>query len=88
MRFEHPGTWVYNLANSGNALLNRFGISPTALLTVLALTFALLLAASDVQRLLGVTGLHVISRTVGVLLSALVVQFIFDGLRESGLFIP
>ena len=59
-----------------------------ALLAVLALTFALLLAASHVQRLLGVTGLHVISRTVGVLLSALAVQFVFDGLREGGLFVP
>jgi multiple antibiotic resistance protein len=51
------------------------------------MTFLLLLAANQVQKLFGVTGLRVISRTVGVLLSALAVQFIFDGLGESGLFL-
>ena len=56
-----------------------------AMLSVVVLTFALLLVATQVQRLLGVTGLHVISRVFGVLLAALAVQFIFDGLKGSGL---
>lgn len=56
-----------------------------ALSAVLALTLMLFMAASAVQRILGVTGLHVVSRTVGVILSALAVQFMLDGLRESGL---
>jgi multiple antibiotic resistance protein len=46
-----------------------------------------MMAANQVQRLLGATGLHVVSRTVGVLLSALAVQFIFDGMIDSGLFL-
>lgn len=58
-----------------------------ALLVVLAMTLLLMMAANHVQRLLGVTGLHVISRTVGVLLSALAVQFIFEGIAESGIFL-
>jgi len=45
----------------------------------------LLLVATQVQKILGVTGLHVISRIFGVLLTALAVQFIFDGLKASGL---
>lgn len=57
----------------------------TAMSGVLALTLVLLLAASYVQKILGVTGVHVVSRVVGVLLAALAVQFIFDGISNSGL---
>lgn len=56
-----------------------------AMLTVVMMTFVLLLIATQVQKLLGVTGLHVISRIFGVLLTALAVQFMFDGLKGSGL---
>lgn len=56
-----------------------------SLAAVLLLTFAFLLLAGRVQSLLGVTGMNVISRVFGVLLTALAVQFIFDGIAESGL---
>lgn len=56
-----------------------------AMLAVLAITLLLFMASSGVQRILGVTGLHVVSRMVGVVLSALAVQFMLDGLLQSGL---
>ena len=56
-----------------------------ALLVILLLTFISMLLAGRIQRVLGVTGMHVIARIFGVLLCALAVQFIFDGILQSGL---
>ena len=57
-----------------------------ALLAVLAFTLFCMLAASQVQKLLGRTGAHVIARVFGVLLAGLAIQFMLDGLKQSGLF--
>ena len=70
--------------------LETTGLEPrrdaiVALGLVLTLTFVLLLVASRLGALLGVTGQNVITRVFGILLAALSVQFIFDGVRESGL---
>lgn len=54
-----------------------------SLAAVLLITLVSLLAASRISRLLGVTGLHVVSRIFGILLSALAVQFVIDGVAES-----
>ncbi|PVZ70610.1 MarC family protein [Pelagibaculum spongiae] len=61
------------------------GVVILALVSVTALTLVLLLLANRVQQLFGLTGMHVISRVFGVLLTALAVQFMFDGIKQSGL---
>lgn len=78
------GAAILLVANTEGDLLQE-GIVIAVMLGVVLLTFLLLLVASQIQKLLGVTGLNVVSRVVGVLLAALAVQFIFDGIGNSGL---
>lgn len=55
------------------------------LLAVLGATLAILLFAARVSRVLGVTGINVLNRVLGILLSALACQFILDGIAGSGI---
>jgi multiple antibiotic resistance protein len=51
----------------------------------MVITLVAMLTAGQLHRFLGVTGKHVVTRIFGILLSALSVQFIFDGIAQSGL---
>jgi multiple antibiotic resistance protein len=50
---------------------------------VLVITLALMWLAGPLQRVLGVTGANVANRLSGVVLGALAVQFVIDGLHSS-----
>lgn len=81
------GAAVLLMADAGEDWARK-GIVIGALCANLGLTFVFLMVASWIQKILGVTGLNVISRVVGVLLAALAVQFMFDGIASSRLMIP
>ncbi len=72
-------------------LMGRAGGDPWREAAVLAMlagvlmtTLLVLLTAGPLSRLLGVTGINVITRVLGILLAALACQFIIDGLLDSG----
>lgn len=54
-----------------------------AMTTVIALTLAALLAAGPLMRLIGAKLEAMITRILGVILAALAVQFVLDGLERS-----
>ena len=55
------------------------------MLSVVLLVFLLFLTAGLLERALGRTGINVITRLLGMLLAALAVQFVLDGLKGFGL---
>ncbi len=66
--------------------ITRISLVIGALFAVLLITYILMLAAAQVQKYLGVTGVQVLARVFGILLAALAVQFLFDGIKQSGIF--
>ena len=57
-----------------------------AIMAVMAVTLVLFLLAQEIHQLIGVTARIVIVRVFGVLLAALAVQSIFNGLAEARIF--
>lgn len=71
------------LAGRGNGELERLTLLLAVIAVVVVVCLATFLAASRVAHLLGATGSAVLSRLLGVLLAALAVQFVIDGVRAA-----
>lgn len=72
-------------------LSSRYSGDVPALLTIhavllglLALTYLVFLGGGMIERALGHTGVVVVTRLLGILLAALAIQFVLDGLRDAG----
>ena len=59
-------------------------MTAVVLLFVLVITFLLLLLASKIQKLIGQTGVSVISRVMGLILATVAVDSVLQGLEQMG----
>jgi len=57
------------------------GVVLAVVLVVLSVTLIALLAADRIMRIMGETGANVVSRLLGVILAALAVQYVVDGIH-------
>ena len=73
------------MANASGNVLNQIAVI-AALLTVMAFTLLLLLAAQEIREWVGVTAQKVVMRVFGILLAAIAVQSVFNGIGGSGIF--
>jgi multiple antibiotic resistance protein len=68
------------LADKLGSIEGRLALIPVILLSV-AMTWSVFMIAERVDKLLGETGKSILTRLLGMLLAALSVQFVFDGIR-------
>jgi multiple antibiotic resistance protein len=82
-----PGAMSAGILLAANAHGDAVALSMTvvALATVMALTLVLLLVAHDLTHFIGVTAQRVMMRVFGILLAAIAVQALFNGIGASGL---
>ena len=82
-----PGALASMILLTGEVQVNLIGLLAVHLVMfgVLACVLLLFLVSSKIENALGRTGRMVVTRLLGMLLAALSVQFIIDGLIGSGL---
>ena len=78
-----PGAITATLLLAGQARGDPIALAVLIAVVMLAcaLCLTVFLLANRVDRLLGITGNVVLSRLLGVLLAALAVQYVIDGVR-------
>lgn len=85
-----PGALAAMILLSGEAQSGWLGTAVVLglMLVVIGIVQALFLVADPIERALGRTGTMVITRVLGMLLAALSVQFVIDGIIGTGLVAP
>ncbi len=81
-----PGSMATVVVLVGRARSARAGMAILVLLAVAltaVLSWLILAGAAGVARVLGRTGLNILERVAGLLLAAIAVQFVVDGLAEA-----
>jgi multiple antibiotic resistance protein len=73
---------VMVLAGKADGLGQRAGVH-AAIFAVSVITFLVLRSSTYVTQVLGRTGLNVIGRIMGLILAAVALQFVLDGVREA-----
>lgn len=79
-----PGaiTTIILLAGQADSTF-EFALIAAVLFAVLVCVFIAFLLSGPLERLLGKTGLNILTRILGMLLAALSIQFILDGIAQS-----
>ncbi|MGB3179186.1 MAG: MarC family protein [Albidovulum sp.] len=78
-------TMILLVNNSPASGLAHVAAVHAVMVAVVACAFLFFLASGLIERALGRTGIVVITRLLGMLLAALSVQFVLDGIRGTGL---
>lgn len=78
-----PGALASVMILAGEAHRHRYGLALVLAMAavVLLMSYAAFRLASGVGRVLGHTGVNVVTRVLGILLAALAVQYVADGVR-------
>lgn len=81
-----PGAMSAGILLAANAHGEPLGLAIVAgaLLAVMAATLALLILAHDLNRMISLTAQRVLVRVFGILLAAIAMQALFDGVKSSG----
>jgi multiple antibiotic resistance protein len=85
-----PGAMSAGILLAANAHGEPLGLAVVAgaLAAVMAITLILLMMANQLNHILGVTAQRVLVRVFGILLAAIAVQALFNGIGASGLIPP
>ena len=81
-----PGTLTLSilLFSHTSSLSGTIAVS-AAIISILSLTLLFMLVSKYLKKIIGKTGDEILKRFLGVILAALAIQFVFDGIKNIGL---